>query len=124
MSLRSEPKKQLHEDKAEHEEMKETEPAGRPLPRFQKDSTNSAARVRAPTTPRAWPLLPFFAAVLCMGILGMRLLPPSKFMNWADPFKSWDPHDKVQSQTLALFPLFPITGHIRSTSITILEIRQ
>jgi len=98
MSLRSEAKKQLHEDKAEkREEMKETfESIRRPLPRFQKDSTNSVS-ARAHATPRAWPLLPFFAAVLCMGILGMRLLPPSKYTNWADPFKSWDPHDKVGS---------------------------
>lgn len=108
MSLRSEAKKQLHEDKVERVEMKETETIRRPLPRFQKDSTNSvsAGRERAPVSPRTWPLLPFFAAVLCMGILGMRLLPPSKYTNWADPFKSWDPQDKVgiKFHALTLLP--------------------
>lgn len=71
--------------------MKETHEAAirrSPLPK--KDP--AASRVNP--TPRPWPLLPFFAAVLIMGILGMRLLPPSKYTNWADPFKSWDPHDK------------------------------
>lgn len=107
MSLRSEAKKQLHEDKTERGEMKETETIRRPLPRFQRDSTNSvsAGRERAPVSPRAWPLLSLFACVLVMGVMGMRLLPPTKYTNWADPFKSWDPQDKVDTQlsTLALF---------------------
>ncbi|XP_024362409.1 uncharacterized protein [Physcomitrium patens] len=96
MSLRSEAKKQLHEDKTERGEMKETETIRRPLPRFQRDSTNSvsAGRERAPVSPRAWPLLSLFACVLVMGVMGMRLLPPTKYTNWADPFKSWDPQDK------------------------------
>jgi lipopolysaccharide biosynthesis glycosyltransferase len=100
MSLRSESKKFLYADKVERElEMKEADsiPAPRrPLPRFQKDSTNcvSAGRERASPGHRAWPLLPFFGVVLCMGILGIHLLPPSKYMNFADPFSSYDPDQK------------------------------
>jgi hypothetical protein len=107
MSLRSESKKQLYEDKVDKGEMKETDTIRRPLPRFQKDSTNSvsAGRERASANPRGalstWPLLPFFATVLCMCVIGLHLLPTSKYMNFADPFTSFDPSQKVgrRSQT-------------------------
>ena len=117
MSLRSEPKKQLHEDKVEKEEMKETDTIRRPLPRFQKDSTNSvsAGRERASANSRgssssSWPLLPLFATVLCMCLLGIHLLPASKYMSFSDPFNSFDPDQKVttQFQTLVLLTWYPL----------------
>lgn len=113
MSLRSESKKFLYVDKVERElEMKEADsiPAPRrPLPRFQKDSgtncVSAGLRERASHPGhghRAWPLLPFFGVVLCMGILGIHLLPPSKYMNFADRFSSYDPDQKVLSLSLSL----------------------
>ena len=122
MSLRSEPKKHfLYEDKAEREEMKEMDTIRRQPPRSQKDTTHSMAsggignnninntnssssRERPPPPSRSWPLLPLLAVVLCVGFFGARMWPPSKYMNLADPFKTWDPHDKVSRHTvLSLF---------------------
>jgi len=124
MSLRSESKKFLHEDK---EEMKEMDTVRRPLPRFQKDSTNcvSAGRERASSGGggRAWPLLPLFAAVLCMGILGIHLLPPSKYTNFADPFTSFDPDQKVGNERNFPNPS-PRCSKANSTYMDTLAIRK
>lgn len=104
MSLRSDPKKHLYEEKKARV-MKEMDSVRRPLPRFQKDSTNSLSAARERATPRAWPLLPFLAVVLCFGFLGTRLWPPSQYVNWADMSK-WDPHDKVYLRPLNPKPYF------------------
>lgn len=109
MSLRSESKKFLVERELEMKEADSIPAPRRPLPRFQKDSTNcvSAGRERASLLHpghRAWPLLPFFGAVLCMGILGIHLLPPSKYMNFADPFSSYDPDQKVTTLSNSFSP--------------------
>jgi hypothetical protein len=143
MSLRSEPKKHfLYEDKAEREEMKEMDTIRRQPPRSQKDTAHSMAsggigsnninntnsisssRERPPPPSRSWPLLPLLAVVLCVGFFGARMWPPSKYMNLADPFKTWDPHDKVSRHILlSLFrPSFlPSFGLHQTLSLLLLS---
>ena len=79
-------------------------------------NSSSSSRERPPPPSRSWPLLPLLAVVLCVGFFGARMWPPSKYMNLADPFKTWDPHDKVSRHihsTVTLPSFLPLASFIK-----------